>query len=569
MDRGGRASVNILGINYFFHDSTACLLVDGKLAVAVEEERLTRQKHTNAFPTRAVNTCLRFVGASYSDVDRVAVSIQPTKNWAARVSYGLSHLSNVRSFASHELVGAYFKQRKFWDWYRSVFTGRRPPVDFVPHHAAHAVGSFLASPYDRAALLSLDGSGEWATSFLGVGEGTQVGRFHESYFPMSLGSFYEAATEFCGFRPNYDEGKTMGLAPFGDWKVFDSRVADIARVDGDGAIKIDLSYFNYQYWGARRCGRKFYEAFGKPRARNDEFREHHQHVAAAFQHVLEERALELATILKRRTGARHLVIAGGVGLNSVMNGRLLREAGFDDIYVMPAAGDNGTAIGAALYSHHVIMAQPRKWVHDDPYLGTAYSDAEIEKLLRECKLRAERVDDVAGVTARLLADGRIVGWFQGRMEIGPRALGGRSIIADPTRSDMKDRINAEVKHREAYRPFAPSVLAEAKDEYFEIKGESPFMLKVCNVRPHMRARLPAITHVDGTARVQTVGRERYPLYYSMIQAFGKLTGVPVVLNTSFNVQGEPIVESPRDALRCFFSTGLDALVLGSFVIRKS
>lgn len=562
--------MNILGINYYFHDSSACLLIDGKLVVAVEEERFIRRKHTNQFPRKAIATCLRSAGIDYRDVDRIAVSIKPTKDWGARALYGLRHITNAGPFLRHELLGGYFKQRELWKWYEECFGkhGPRPPVDFVPHHAAHAVGSFLASPFDKAALLSLDGSGEWATSFLGVGEGTSVRAFHESYFPMSLGSFYEAATEFCGFKPNYDEGKTMGLAPFGDWKVFHQKVADIVRVDEQGGIHMDLSYFDYQFWGYRRCGRKFYDAFGRPRARDEEFRDNHNNVAAAFQRVLEERALELAAILKRRTQARHLVIAGGVALNSVMNGRLLREAGFDDIYVMPAAGDNGTSIGAAYYSYHVILGQPRTAVHNDPYLGTSYSDDEIEKILRNCKLSYERVDNVPAVTARLLADGHIMCWFQGRMEIGPRALGGRSILADPTRPDMKDRINAEVKHREPYRPFAPSVITEAKDEFFDLKGESPFMLKVCDVWPKMRERLPAITHVDGTARVQTVERALHPRYYDMIQEFGKLTGVPVVLNTSFNIQGEPIVESPRDALRCFFSTGLDTLVMGSFVIKK-
>jgi carbamoyltransferase len=558
----------ILGINYFFHDSTACLVIDGELKVVIEEERLTRNKHTAAFPENAVQRCLDFCGLKQSDVGAIAVSIKPTKDWFAKTVYGLSHLTNATPLVRHELLGASYKQRNLWRWYKKLWPTPGPKVHFVPHHESHAAGSFLVSPYENAAILSLDGSGEWATSFLGVGEGTKIRRFHQSFFPMSLGSFYEAATEFCGFKPNYDEGKTMGLAPFGDPKPFHKAVSDIVRIDADGQIRIDLSYFNYQFWGYRRCSRKFYDTFGPPRTGAD-FAENHVNVAAAFQAVLEERAMEMCAILRKKTPHRHLVISGGVALNSVMNGRIVRECGFDDIYVMPAAGDNGTAIGAAYYVYHVVMGNPRKSVHDNPYLGTEYSSAEIGKLIRECKLRADKRDDIIGATARLLADGKILGWFQGRMEIGPRALGARSILANPALPTMKDKINAEVKHREAYRPFAPSATVEGYGRYFDSIGESPFMLKVCPVRPEMRDVLPAITHVDGSARLQTVSKSVSPIYHELIRRFGEMTGVPVLLNTSFNIQGEPIVESPINAIRCFFSTGLDALAIGDYLIEKT
>ena len=560
--------MNILGINYFFHDSTACLLVDGRMAAVIEEERLTRNKHTGAFPEKSIQRCLEMYNLKPSDIDAVAVSIKPTKDWFAKTVYGLSHFTNARPFISHEVIRAYYKQRSLWDWYRKLWPSGGPKVHFVPHHEAHAAGSFLVSPYESAAILSLDGSGEWATSFLGQGEGTRISCFQQSYFPMSLGSLYEAATEFCGFKPNYDEGKTMGLAPFGDYRPYHKKVADIVRVEQDGSIKIDLSYFNYQFWGYQRCSRKFHDTFGAPRKGKD-FADHHHNVAAAFQHVLEERALELCAILRKRTASRHLIISGGVALNSVMNGRIVRESGFEDIYVMPAAGDNGTAIGAAYYVYHVVHGHPRTQVHDDPYLGTAYSDDEIGKLIRECKLTAVKHDDIAGEAARLLAEGNILGWFQGRMEIGPRALGNRSILANPTLPHMKDKINAEVKHREAYRPFAPSAIVEKQSVYFDSIGESPFMLKVCPVRPEMRDKLPAITHVDGSARLQTVSKDINPVYHELISKFGDRTGVPVLLNTSFNIMGEPIVESPINAIRCFFSTGLDALALGSYLIKKS
>ena len=560
--------MNILGLNYFFHDSTACLLVDGRMAAVIEEERLTRDKHTAAFPEKAIQRCLEMYHLKPSDIDAVAVSIKPTKDWFTKTIYGLSHITNARPFLNHEILRAYYKQRSLWDWYRKMWPSNGPKVHFVPHHESHAAGSFLVSPYERAAILSLDGSGEWATSFLGQGEGTKVTCFQQSYFPMSLGSIYEAATEFCGFKPNYDEGKTMGLAPFGDPRPFQKTVSDIVKIDADGSIKIDLSYFNYQFWGYRRCSQKFHDTFGPPR-KGKGFADHHHNVAAAFQHVLEERALELCAILRKKTAHRHLIISGGVALNSVMNGRIVRESGFEDIYVMPAAGDNGTAIGAAYYVYHVEHGHPRTEVHDDPYLGTSYSDEEIGKLIRECKLTAVKHEDIAGAAARLLAEGNILGWFQGRMEIGPRALGNRSILANPTLSHMKDKINAEVKHREAYRPFAPSAIVEQQSRFFDSIGESPFMLKVCPVRPEMRDKLPAITHVDGSARLQTVSKNINPLYHELISKFGERTGVPVLLNTSFNVMGEPIVESPIGALRCFFSTGLDALALGSYLIKKT
>jgi len=562
--------MNVLGINYFFHDSTACIVRDGKLVVAIEEERLSRSKHTGAFPEKAITRCLETAGMEACDIDHVAVSIKPDKDWRKKVLYGMRNLTHAKPFIKHELLNAYYKQRGLRDWYERTWgsAAARPTLHFVPHHLSHAAGTFLVSPFESAAILSLDGSGEWSTSFLGMGRGSEVTRLNESFFPMSLGSFYEAATEFCGFRPNYDEGKTMGLAPMGDPERFHKEVSGLVRIGDDGRILVDLSYFNYQFWGYRRCGRKFHETFGEPRRAPGDFEQHHLDVAAAFQRVLEDRALEMCRLLERRTGARKLIIAGGVSLNSVMNGRIVRESGFDDIYVMPAAGDNGTAIGAAYHVYNCVLGQPRDFVHDDPFIGNRYSDSEIEAVLRECKLNAEYHEDIESVGATLLQEGQILGWHQGAMEIGPRALGNRSILANPTLPEMKDKINAEVKHREAYRPFAPSAIAEARTTYFEDLGDSPFMLKVPDVLPEARAKLPAVTHVDGSARLQTVHKETNPRYHRLISRFGELSGVPVVLNTSFNIMGEPIVESPVDAIRCFFSTGLDTLIIGNYVIRK-
>ncbi|MDV2481063.1 carbamoyltransferase [Methanoculleus sp. Wushi-C6] len=562
----------ILGINYIYHDSTACVVKDGKLIASLEEERLNREKHTYAFPKQAIARCLEIAGLTAEEIDHIAISFRPDLERPRKIAYALKLGWKTRAFSSKELGFALFATRAFRLWFDATFTkDRKPEVHFVPHHLSHAAGSFFVSPYESAALLSLDGWGEWATTFKGVGRGTTVECFAQDLFPYSLGAVYEVPTDFCGFRTSYDEGKTMGLAPLGNPDTFSGIVEKIFWVNEDMSIGVDLSYFDFQHYGPR-CSKKFYETFGQARqkTRDARFEQHHLDVAAAFQKQLEECVLKIARQLRERTQEDYLVISGGVTLNSVANGRLVRESGFEDLYVMPAAGDNGTAIGAAYYLYNSILGQPRTYVHDDPYVGTGYGNGTIQKLLEECKLEHRYLPDgqLEAVTARLLQSGQIVGWFQGRMEIGPRALGNRSILANPTLPDMKDKINAEVKHREAFRPFAPSCPVEDTPQYFEQHVADPFMLKVCRVRPEKQAVIPAVTHVDGTARLQTVHRETNPRFHRLLKEFEKLTGVPVLLNTSFNVMGEPIVESPQDAIRCFFSTGLDYLVLGNYVVGK-
>lgn len=562
--------MNILGLNYYYHDTTASIVSDGQLVVAIEEERLSRDKHTWSFPNQSAARVMQVAGLTAKDIDHIAISIKPSLNMGARLLYGLKNFSNAKPFIKHELIAGRNKQIAFRRWFNRTFghLTKKPQVHFIPHHVCHAVGSFLVSPYEKAALLGIDGAGEWATSYMGYGEGSHITEYRQSYFPHSLGSFYEAITQFCGFQPNYDEGKTMGLAPLGDPQPFYDRMSQLIAIDDAGEIKIDLSYFSYQFWGHQRFSNKFVETFGLPRDSRGEFKDHHLNVAAAAQRVLEDRILQLSNVLYEKTGADYLVMAGGVALNSVANGRVVRESKFKDVYVMPAAGDNGTGIGASYYVYNKILKQPRNFVHLNPYVGNGYSNDEIQKTIRECKLHAEYHDDICSEAARQLHAGNILGWFQGNMEIGPRSLGNRSILADPTAPGMKDKINAEVKHREAYRPFAPSCTVEAASQFFETEVEDPFMLKVCFVRPEARAKLPAITHVDGSARLQTVNRDTNPRYYELLSRFGELSGAPVLLNTSFNIMGEPIVESPLHAIRCFFSTGLDVLVLGNYLIRK-
>lgn len=568
--RGG--SVAILGLNYVYHDTSACIVEDGELLVALEEERFTRAKHTSGFPKIACERCFEVAGLQPDDIEHIAVSFDPRLHVGRRLAYaarlGLRGVELLKS----EFLRPYMRQRAFWRWYSDNWqhSSRRPKVHFIDHHRSHIAGTFFVSPYEKAALLSLDGSGEWSTHWMGEYDGTKFVEYCESFFPHSLGAFYEAATEFCGFRTNYDEGKTMGLAPFGDPEPFFDIVNKMVDIQPNGEIRMDLSWFDYQKFFPRRINRKFVDALGQPRKMENTapFEKYHENVAASFQKVLEEKVLQMCRILEQKSTAQYLVIAGGVSLNSVMNGRILRETRFEDVYVMPAAGDNGTSIGAAYVVWNEVLGNSKRYSHNNPYLGTGYSDVQIEKLLKTCKLDYVKSADVCADTARLLHSGEIIGWFQGRMEIGPRALGNRSILADPTPADMKRRINAEVKYREPYRPFAPSSTADAFRTYFEIPVEDPFMLKVGNVRPEWRERLAAITHVDGSARLQTVNRETNPLYHRLLTEFGKLSGVEVLLNTSFNIMGEPVVESPEQAVRCFYSTGLDVLVIGSYIVRK-
>jgi carbamoyltransferase len=521
------------------------------------------------FPRLSIEKCLEIANISIDDIDHIGLSFKPTLDIYKKIGFILKHPSLILKNFNLHLMRYYWRYHTIQKWYKATFkNGKKPQLHFIPHHQSHIAGSFFASPYNEAALLSMDGSGEWATASLGYGNGIDITEFKRVFYPNSMGSIYEAITFYCGFKPSYDEGKTMGLAPLGNSERFISDVRQIVTVSSEGDLLIDFDYFNFDDGQFDYLSDKFIQKFGPRRLPRQNFEQHHMDVAAAFQTRLEEIALKLCCILKEKTKAEYLVIAGGVALNSVMNGRIVRESGFKDLYVMPAAGDNGTSIGAAYYIYNAILKNPRAEPHMNPYLGTEYSNKQVEAILKECKVSYEHYDNIELKTAELLHAGKILCWFQGKMEIGPRALGGRSILADPTNKGMKDKINAEVKHREAYRPFAPSVIAEAAAEYFDLTVEDPFMLKVCNVKPDKMSVLPAITHVDGTARAQTVNKETHPRYHKMISEFGKLSGVPVVLNTSFNIMDEPIVESPYDAIRCFFSTGLDYLVIGNFVVKK-
>lgn len=563
--------MNILGINYAFHDASACLIQEGEIVAAVEEERLNRNKHTQSFPYKSIDECLQIASLAYTELDHIAVSTNPGLADGQKYTYALSLNGSVGQFLDYEFERLKQRNLAFMNWFKSRWPAlsKRPEVHFVDHHLAHAAGTYFVGPWDKAALLSIDGWGEWSTTWSGYAEGASITMYNENVFPNSLGSFYSAATEFCGFKPNYDEGKTMGLAPLGDSQKYYDQVDSMIYVDDDANVKIDLSWFEYQKFTGKLCGDRFYRAFGTPRESDGEIFNRHKDVAAAFQSVLEKNVLKIARTLQKKSKANHLIYSGGVALNSVANGRIIKEGIFDDIFLMPGAGDNGTAIGAAAFTHSKTLGNNKRIRHSTPYLGTTYSDDQIEQALIKAKIPYCKVDNISHQVAEALFEGQIVGWFQGRMEFGPRSLGGRSILADPTKPEMRNKINSEVKHRESFRPFAPSVTVEHVRNYFDIAVEVPYMLKVADVKPDMQNQLPAIVHVDGTARIQTVSADISPEYHEMISAFGRLSGHPVVLNTSFNVMGEPIVESPLDAIRCFYSTGLDLLAIGSFLVSKS
>ncbi|MFW6161245.1 MAG: carbamoyltransferase, partial [Planctomycetota bacterium] len=550
----------VLGISCFYHDSAAALLRDGKVAFAAAEERYTRQKHCIDFPLHAVRAALAHEGITIEDVDAAAFYEKPIQKFDRLM------LSSIATWPFgfpifRRFVPLWFKQKLQTPAIFRRELGFTRPVYYVEHHLAHAASSFLVSPFERAAIITVDGAGEWTTTTTGLGEGTAIRLDEEIRFPHSLGLLYSAITLHLGFRVNNGEGKIMGLASYGDPEAYRDAFARLITVRDDGSFHLDMDYFGYLHKPVMTSG-KLDALLGPRRGQGEPLDQRHHDIAAALQDVLEDALVKMGRHVHEKTGQRQLSLAGGVALNCVANGRVLRETPFDDIFIQPAAGDDGTAIGCAAYLYHVLMGHERVEPLRAAYLGDAFTDADVQACLEAAGLAYRRLDreELLRFAARQIADGRIVGWFQGRMEFGPRALGNRSILANPCDPRMKDVLNHKVEHREPFRPFAPSVLLDRAGEYFDLDAPSPFMLLVADVRPHQRDAVPAITHVDGTARLQTVAREENPLYYDLIAAFADVTGVPVVLNTSFNVRGEPIIRSPADALACFQSTGIDTLV---------
>ena len=571
----------ILGINAYHGGAAACLIRDGQLVLAVEEERFNRMKYWAGFPVQAIQFCLKEAGISPHDLDHIAISRDPRANFMRKVLWGLRRRPRI-GYVTDRLINQQNVARFDQTFHEALGLKDRVRAQFhrVEHHRAHMASAFFVSPFERAAVLSVDGMGDFVSTMWGRGVGNRIDVTDAIHFPHSLGLFYTLVTQWCGF-PNYgDEGKTMGLSSFGQPSYVEA-LHDVVKLHRDGTFELNLDYFVHDKAGVEMSWRegtptssalysqKFIDRFGSPRKRGEPIEERHENMANSLQQVLEAALEGLLRKLHAETGESAVVLAGGVALNGVFNGQIRQRTPFREIFIQPAAGDAGTALGAAYFVYHQLLGKPRTFVMHHAYTGSQSSPAEIAAELKRVGLDYEELDldRISDAAADLLVDGNVVGWFQGRMEWGPRALGHRSIVADPRRTDMKDILNARIKHREAFRPFAPSILESATAEYFDQSAPDPFMVVVYNVLPEKRAVIPAVTHVDGTGRLQTVHPDHAPEFHSLITAFRERTGVPVVLNTSFN-ENEPIVRTPAEAIDCYGRTQMDALAIGNFLVRK-
>jgi carbamoyltransferase len=573
----------ILGLNMFHADASAAIVLDGEVKFAIAEERLNRHKHFGGFPALAVKACLDAVGASISDVEHLAVGQDSDANLTKKVQYALANPAKILNFIR-------LRQRK--EAMRDVrsLLGKALNVDpsqlrfqehHLEHHIAHIASAYYCSPWDKAAGFSYDGSGDFVSTMMARCEGNEIEVLDRVFLPHSLGSVYTMICEFIGYTKYGDEGKVMGLAPYGK----DTYCEEIGKIvtQKNGGFQLDLRYFKplgsnqgMQVLpdGTVRLARHFSDRmekqFGEPREPYTEITQRDMDLAYALQHRFEEIFFHLLNVLHELVPVDDLVMAGGCALNSVANGKLFERTSFRRTYIQPAAGDEGLAIGAALHTYHSVLKQPRRTELKNAYLGPEFSDSRIQSALRGAGLESQKVDrtTLLDSVAEQIAAGKVVGWFQGRMEWGPRALGNRSIVAHPGLANMKDVLNARIKHREWFRPFAPSIKADYQHEYFEHDHPSPFMLHVYKIRPEKRKALCAVNHVDDTGRLQSVTREENPLYYDLISAFHQKTGIPVILNTSFN-ENEPIVCTPEEAIDCFQRTRMDVLAIGSYMVTKS
>ena len=593
--------MKILGISAFYHDSAAALVRDGEIIAAAQEERFSRKKHDSRFPHHAIEYCLQQAGSSMEQVDDVVFYDKPFLKFERLVETYLSMAP--RGFSSFRMAMPLWVREKLFqkDLLRDELRKYSERFDeskllFTEHHVSHAASAFYPSPFEEALVLTMDGVGEWTTTSVGIGRGNTLQMIKEIHFPHSLGLLYSAFTYYTGFRVNSGEYKLMGLAPYGEPKYVTKILDTLVDLKSDGSFRLNQEYFDY-CTGLTMTNRKFDQLFGAPaRKPSDLLTQVHMDLAASIQEVLNQVVLRLASALVKETGIRNLCLAGGVALNCVANGKLLRSGVCDGLWIQPAAGDAGGALGAALEGYYGFEHQPRTTAKNGrdsmqgSYLGPAFSQQDIETRLQAAGAKFQSVDDATLVRlcAEALEQQKALGWFQGRMEFGPRALGGRSILGDARSPQMQSVLNLKVKFRESFRPFAPSVLREDVAEYFELDGDSPYMLLVADVVPKRRrtmtaeeerlfgieklnvprSDIPAVTHVDYSARIQTVHQETNPRYYALIAEFKRLTGCPVIVNTSFNVRGEPIVGTPEDAFRCFMGTGIETLAVGNCFLRK-
>ena len=591
--------MNILGISCYYHDAAAALLRDGQLVAAAEEERFSRKKHDYDFPQTAIDFCLESGGIQGRDVDYVAFFEKPFRKFDRILMTALqTYPKSYKVFRESMITWMIDKL-----WVASKISSQlgipKDRILFCEHHMSHAASAFLCSPFEESAILTVDGVGEWVTGTWGVGRGNQIDLRKQMMFPHSLGLLYSAFTAFLGFEVNEGEYKVMGMAPYGKPRYVD-KVWKLIRQDGDGSFSLDMDYFCFHRSTDKTFNGRFTQLFGEPRPPKMLFfteesgfptyfgdppsnynelcklNQHYADIAASIQRVTEEVLLGMARSIKKETGMKRLCIAGGVGLNSVANSRILRETGFEELFVQPSAGDGGGALGAALWADNMLLGNPRRFRMDHAYWGKAYGPGEVRDFLEQNHIPYQHIEDddrLLDVVVDRLQNGKVIGWFQDRFEWGPRALGNRSIIADPRNPHMKDIVNTKIKFREPYRPFAPSVLAECAEKYFDLPRAAQhyparYMLYVVPVRECKQSSLPAITHVDGTGRLQTVFRQTNPRYYGLIERFAQATGMPAVLNTSFNLKGEPVVNTPANAFNTYSKSEMDMLVLGNFIVEK-
>lgn len=587
--------VYILGISAFYHDSAACLLKDGEILSAAQEERFTRKKGDHAFPTQSINYCLHQAGITGKDLSYVVFYDKPFLKFERLLETYLNFAPvGIKSFI--KAMPLWVKEKLWMKEFIKKELGFEGTILFPEHHESHAASAFYPSPFQDAAFLTMDGVGEWTTSSFGAGSGNKIQIDSDIHFPHSIGLLYSAFTYYTGFKVNSGEYKVMGLAPYGEPKYVDKIYSELIDLKEDGSFKMNMEYYNYCA-GLTMTNEKFHNLFGgAPRKPESNLTQKEMNIARSVQEVTEEVMLRMARHVRKETGQKNLCLAGGVALNCVANGKLLRENIFENIWIQPAAGDAGGALGAALTAWYQYLGNERSAdgktdAMQGAYLGPQFSNEEIKTWLEgnEIPFKYLNEDELYSQTASLLADEKVVGWFQGRMEFGPRALGNRSIIGDARSAKMQATMNIKIKFREGFRPFAPSVLSEKVADYFEMKNESPYMLLVADVKKErqkemtgeqkklfgidklniLRSDIPAVTHIDYSARIQTVQKESNPRYHKLISEFEKQTGYAVVVNTSFNVRGEPIVCSPQDAYRCFMRTDIDYLVLENFLLNKT
>ncbi len=586
--------MNILGISAYYHDSAACLVQDGTILAAAQQERFSRVKHDHRFPYDSINYCLDYAKITANDLDYVVFYDKPFIKFERLLETYLAFAP--RGWASFLMaMPLWLKQKLHLPSLIKRSLGYEGKILFPEHHESHAASAFFPSPYKRAAFLTMDGVGEWTTTSFGVGSDNKISIDYEIKFPHSLGLLYSAFTYFTGFKVNSGEYKVMGLAPYGEPKYLDVILKELIDIKEDGSFKLNMDYFTYPY-GLTMTGSVFEKLFGGPaRKPESKLTQREMDIAKSVQVVTEEVMLRTARHIHKITGEKYLCMAGGVALNCVGNGRILREGPFEDIWIQPASGDAGGALGAALFTWYQLLGNERVSdnVHDlqfGSYLGPEYSDSEIKQYLEEKSYPHKFIGNgsASATIADLIEEGKVVGWFNGRMEFGPRALGGRSIIGDARNPKMQSQMNLKIKYRESFRPFAPSVLMEQVNNFFELDKPSPYMLLVADVDKKLRRKMtedqeklwgidklnvsrsdiPAVTHVDYSARIQTVHKETNPRYHDVISAFFEKTGCPVIVNTSFNVRGEPIVMSPEHAYLCFMRTEMDYLVLGNYLLDK-